>query len=491
MVLALASVFVSTVVLFAGCGAKGAGTSANVNVGNIANVSATGNIGNIGNLSAAENIGMFAKLVNKFTPKTSDKILKSNIKFTLDVPETDMFGVKTVRKREMINKEPLISIANEIYKKTEITGIQNKHEMIANIDTAKYANVDEINRVFSRCFVKAEILYDDNKHTSEFPGGENAFKGTCEPKEEPFNDLKQFFSRNKEFGYDIKYSFPTPYPLLKKEKVPELVTITFTDSNELRNHIGEFEKSYRELRKLFPLTVVAEKTNGNITPEIIFFGGNEKSAVQVCRDLLKTTGVTIIPRVEDAIEFAGQIVLEGALFGDSEDSAMLEEKLTAYLTAYPEKAILLLAQYYLSVANNSIVNAEQIIETNEKKKVEDFYHGATIKDLFASTWPDYYRAALENGAEWIYENTDYDQAELEKLFFKRIETDKRFKKGRIHLDNVAFIERNYPEVVIYLLTNDLLKPSNSVEIRIVNTFNYLKGYDYFASLHYMLLFNIR
>ena len=132
-----------------------------------------------------------------------------------------------------------------------------------------------------------------------------------------------------------------------------------------------------------------------------------------------------------------------------------------------------------------------IIKDNELLTVDDLYHGSTIMELFESAWPDYYRTALERTKAWIAENTAYDLEEVEKQFFSQVALDTEMSKRKQLLDNTTFIEQNYPEVVIYLLVNNRIKPHNSVETRFLNTFNYFNGYDDFEVLHDFLLFNIR
>lgn len=444
-------------------------------------------------------------------PSTSDKILKSNLKESVEVTEADMFGVSTVRKKEVVHKGPFSALISDIYVKPNVAEQPDdggggapaggsgkstaqkppKYELTAEVNLARYVNADDIKKIFGKCTLKAALHYDEQQHTIEFPGGEAAFGGTCEPLKDPYDDVQKFFARNKTFGYEIRYGFPTPFYILRKETLPDLVGMTFNDSKELRASAADFEKSFRELERIFPKTRISEKDNLSITPEIVL-DLVQQEAQQAEREKQKQAKPSEpIPDENEVDRYAKGIVLDGGLFGDTDDLGQAVKKLGSYHNAYPDKSILLLAQHYLYIANDLIDDAENIILYNGQRKIDDFFHGSTLEELFESAWPDYYRTALEKTREWIAKNTHYDSAELEKQFFSQAATDKDLLKKKLLLDKPTFMEQHYPDVVIYLLTNNLIKPRNAVETRFLNTYNYYNGYDEdFAELHDFLLFNI-
>jgi hypothetical protein len=451
-------------------------------------------------------------------PSTSDKILKSNLKEPVEVTEADMFGVSTVRKKEVVHKGPFKDLIAGIYVKPNVAEQPDdgggrapaggsggsaakkppKYELTAEVNLARYANADDIKKIFGRCTVKAALHYDEQHRTIEFPGGEAAFGGTCEPLKDPYDDVQKFFGRNKTFGYEIRYGFPTPFHIIRKEALPDLVDLTFTVSKELRASAADFEKSFRELGEIFPKTRISEKDNLSITPEIILRLAQQEAQQAEREKRKQAKPAEPLPDENEVERYAKGIVLDGGLFGDTDDLGQAVTKLGSYYNAYPDKSILLLAEHYLYIANDLIDDAENIILYNGQRKIDDFFHGSTIEELFESAWPDYYRRALEQTRGWIAKNTHYDSVELENQFFSRATTDKSLLKKKLLLDKPTFIEQHYPDVVIYLLTNNLIKPQNAVETRFLNTYNYYNGYDddfaelhdFLPELHNFLLFNI-
>jgi hypothetical protein len=442
---------------------------------------------------------IMASTVGLLLPSTSDKIIKSNLKEQVEVTEADMFGVNTVRRKEIVHKGPFKDLVAGIYSKPMVTELPEtggggtgssggsgkgsgkklpEYELSCEVNLDRYANADDIKKIFSSCIVKAVLQYNEQQRTIEFPDGEAAFSGKCEPVTDPYNDLQQFFMRNKKFGYELSQGFPTPFHLLKKKTVPDLVALTYIDSSELRGNAADFEKSARELGKIFPKTRISDKSNPTVTPEILLARLQAQAAVTP-------------PDQKEVDRYIRGIVLDGELFGNADDPVQMENRLNTYYSAFPRKSVILLAKHYLFIANNRIDDAENVILNSGQQKVDDLFNGRTIEELFESAWPDYYRAALEKTKAWLEENTDYDIEELEKPFFKQVATDKQMAKRKQLLDNPTFMEQNYAEVVIYLLVNNLIKPGNTVEERFLNTFNYYNGYDDdFAELHDFLLFNI-